>query len=705
MAAIENRTQSTSNTFGIPGVPFPIGTEYYRAPTPKAEVWDEDFTRIRKAGFHIVRSFSFWNWMEPAPGVYNLEVFDRLLDTAAKHNLYFWLDITLATHGACPEWLVKEHPDILMLNFKDEPHPADAHPAFPQGGQRHCYDHPAWEKYGGALLRHVINRYKDHPAMLIWGLWDGTSPAWPWRHGNKMPCYCLHTRERYRRWLQARFTLDEFNERYYRQYRHWGEVEPPRDKNNVIEMLSYFNFHYENLCQRLQWMVDETKKIDPIHETRAHAASTPRPWDELVAPIADSWGMSMGSNNLLTDGEPYKIADRAFCFDWSRSSGKSGRWWNEEIYSGMARGGVTWKKQTDPRELTMLLWMSLIGGASGTLFWQYRPEYLSFEGPGYNLIALDGEPTERFHAVTKAVGQIEQLSPHLPLVCPRAEVAIIYHPESQELFGLNEETQRFNSDLRGVYRTLWRMGIPADVVTPRMDWTGYKLIFLPNLALMDKDSLNRIEQTLDQSPETRLVMEGSFGIFDEKGVSSYNPPEGLADRLGFRVADFSAVTEYDIRQGLNVVATPYGEVTLTVPCGYAVLEPRNGSKSIATLGAESVAVRSQDERVTWFGFTLSAGFADYGNPLIVRGLTDEAGIAPPVEVEGDPISTEVRRSNNGGQLVFAMNMEPREARVSLRPSWPIEGASDLLNDTSLEVTDNTFQLSIPQWEVAVIHCT
>ena len=31
-------------------------------------------------------------------------------------------------------------------------------------------------------------------------------------------------------------------------------------------------------------------------------------------------------------------------FDWSRSAGRNGRWWNEEIYAGMSRGGVTWKK-------------------------------------------------------------------------------------------------------------------------------------------------------------------------------------------------------------------------------------------------------------------------------------------------------------------------------------------------------------------------
>ena len=92
-------------------------------------------------------------------------------------------------------------------------------------------------------------------------------------------------------------------------------------------------------------------------------------------------------------------------------------------------------------------------------------------------------------AAARAIGQIEGLSEHLPLECPRADVGIVYHPESQELFDYNDEDDRFLADLRGVYRTLWSEGITPDVITPRMDWSGYRQLFLPNLALMDEATL------------------------------------------------------------------------------------------------------------------------------------------------------------------------------------------------------------------------
>jgi len=684
-----------------PGTPFPIGVEYYRAPIPKLDVWDEDFARIRDAGFRIVRSFSYWSWMEPRPGTYELDDFDRLFDLAEKHGLYVWLDITLATHGACPEWLTREHPDIRAVDYRGQPSTPHAGPAYPQGGMIHCYDHPAWFEYGGNLLRHVVGRYKDRPNLLIWGLWDGVSPI---SAGGSL-CYCDHTLSRYKIWLRERFTLDELNERLLRRYRRWEDIEPPRSKHNIVEMLMYRRFHYENLADRLAWMVDEVRKIDPSHEARAHGAWTPRPWDEHCARCVDSWGMSMSSNNLLTSDDPYKIADRAFIFDVSRALGTDGRWWNEEIYAGMARGGVTWKKQSDPRELTTLLWMTLAGGAAGAMFWQYRPEYLSFESPGYNLVALDGEPTRRFEAVTEAIAGIEGLADHLPLACPRADVGIVYHPESQELFGFNDETDRFNADLRGVYRTLWSHGIPVDILTPRMDWSGYRMLVLPNVALMNDETRKRIERTLDESPETRMIAEGSFGLYSGDGQSSYDPPEGFAERLGVRVADFSAVTEYDITQGWNILETPYGPVPITSPCGYAVLEPRGDTQAIAILGDETLAVRTGDGRFTWYGLTLSAGFGDIGDPGIVLALTDDAGVEPPVAVEGDRVVPIVRRSRQGGWLVFAFNIERAEARATLRPRGQIGHATDLLTGSEMALQEGGFDLRIGPWGVAVVHCT
>ena len=687
-----------------PDTPFPIGVEYYRAPAPRPEFWDGDFARLSASGFHIVRSASYWNWMEPRPGQYELDDVDLLFDLAEKHNLYLWLDVMLGTHGAGPEWLTREHPDIVVVNREGQRIVHDAHPAYPQGACIHCYDHPAWREYGGALLRHVVNRYKDRPNMLIWGLWDGVNLSSAWtRMGLGYPCYCENTLARYKSWLRDRFTLDELNDRLSRRYRRWEDVEPPRAKDAVVEMLLFRRFHYENLAGHLRWMVDETAAIDPGHEVRSHGGWSPRPWDEICAPQVDSWGMSMPSSNLMNPPDAGKAADRAFAFEWSRALGRGGRWWNEEIYAGMSPGGVTWKKQSDPRALTILLWMTLAHGAAGSMFWQYRPEYMSFESPGYNLIAPDGEPTERFEAVVEAVAQIDGISEHLPFTYPPAEVAIVNHQSSQELFGYNGEDERFVADVRGVFRTLWNRGVPTDIVTPAMDWSRYKLLFLPNVTLMEDDVRERIERTLADSPDTRLVAEGTFGMYSPDGQTSYRPPEGLADLLGVRVADVDAITGDDITAGCNVLETDYGAVNVTTPCGYAKLQPSNGSRSAASLNGSTVAVSAMGGRFTWFGLTLSAGFGDTGNPAIVEGLLADAGVCRPVEVDCDGVVPVVRNSRAGGRLVFLFNLGLTAADVRVSTPWQSGNATDLLSGESLPVANGSVRTRVEPWRVGVLH--
>ena len=95
--------------------PFPVGTEYYRPPTPGSEFWDEDFNRISAAGMSIVRVWYSWNWVETMPNVYEFDDLDLLFDTAAKYRLKVWIDTPLGTHMAAPAWMLREHPDMRAV--------------------------------------------------------------------------------------------------------------------------------------------------------------------------------------------------------------------------------------------------------------------------------------------------------------------------------------------------------------------------------------------------------------------------------------------------------------------------------------------------------------------------------------------------------------------------------------------------------------
>ncbi len=327
-----------------------------------------------------------------------------------------------------------------------------------------------------------------------------------------------------------------------RRYRTWDDVDPPRSNDAIVEMILYRRFHYENAADHLGWMADLIDRLDGEHEQRSHGGSFPRVHDELVSPFIDSWGLSHHSADRLTSDDPCSVASECFGFQWCRMVGRNGRWWNEEIYGSFVGGLAPREKRTIPEESAVFLWLTLIEGAAGAMYWQYRPEYMTFESPGLSLAALDGGPTARWPAIEEAIRGIDAIADHLPLTIPRAEIAIGYSALSHEVFDYGGQNVLFLQQLRGMYRTLWKSSIPQDIVTPGMDWSAYDLVYLPNFAVLDDVAIARLRGVIEQPGGPRIIADGHFGTFASRGRWSFRPPEGLHDLIDTRLVDFCTIS-------------------------------------------------------------------------------------------------------------------------------------------------------------------
>ena len=680
---------------------FLLGVAYYRAPMPPAEFWDKDFGDIRRAGLRIVRTFSYWNWMEPQPGKYELEDFDRFFELAHKHDLLVWFDVTLATHGAAPEWMRRRHPDMRVVSSEGQFAVSRAGNAAPQGRQWHCYDHPKWREYGEGLLRTVVSRYKDAPNLLMWSVWDGVAPAAA-HYGFPKGCYCEHSISAYRNWLKQRFTLEQLNQKLHRRYRDWADVEPARSNSAIVEMMLWKEFQNEDLRDQVHWQVGVVRSLDDRHEIRGHGAHFPRIWDEISAREFDSWGFSSRSNGVLTSDDPYRFGDICFATDWSRSIGVGGRWWYEEIYAGMNPGSMHHKKQTTPQEISINMWMALARGGSGALFWQYRPEYMSFEAPGLNLVSLGGVRLPRLAAAEETARQIEKLKPHLPLSVPKAEAAIVYHEKSDLLHQFGKAGLEYREALRGTFRTLWKHNIPVDVVSPRMDWSRYKVVYLPKMAVLDKALVEKIRKTVTSGQGPRLVADGPFGTNSDNGRFSYDPPEGLSELFGVKTLDHSRVDAKDIRDGSNRLRLQMGEASITQECNYIGLQLSGQAEPIAWFGDEVVGMHTPDHRFSWITISLWDAFDDPARDEVLIPLMRSLGVEPSVETEGDRIIVQLARSGQEGTLMFLFNLEPRVAEAALAPKWAFSAARDLIENRALGVEGGRFRVKIPSGGVRVL---
>jgi hypothetical protein len=225
MGAVDPQTSSQ-------GEKFLLGVEYYRAPMPPQEFWDHDFAAIRKSGMRIVRTFSYWNWIEPQPGKYELDDFDRFFETARKHDLLIWFDLTLATHGAAPEWMMRKHPDMRVASATGQvalETPPMRLPRKPMA----LLHHPKWKEYGESLLRAVVGRYKDAPNLHVECMGRRGPDRRP-RSGSRLLLRPYHRRPS--AVAQAKVHPGAVERRLHRRYRDWADVAPGSD-SALVEML------------------------------------------------------------------------------------------------------------------------------------------------------------------------------------------------------------------------------------------------------------------------------------------------------------------------------------------------------------------------------------------------------------------------------------------------------------------------------------
>ncbi|MGH9583751.1 MAG: beta-galactosidase, partial [Bryobacteraceae bacterium] len=90
-----------------------IGVYYYPQAWPQNQ-WARDMRNIRKLGMEYVHMGEFsWYFEEPEEGKYNFDWLDKNVALAAKNGL----KVILCTSSAAPPvWLLKEHPDVLVVD-------------------------------------------------------------------------------------------------------------------------------------------------------------------------------------------------------------------------------------------------------------------------------------------------------------------------------------------------------------------------------------------------------------------------------------------------------------------------------------------------------------------------------------------------------------------------------------------------------------
>ena len=133
-----------------------FGAAYYHEyqPSPRLKT---DLDLMVDAGFSVIRvGESVWTTWEPEEGRFDLDWLQPVLDGAHERGIKAILGTP--TYAA-PPWLSRRYPEIAAETATGT--------RMPWGGRQEIdYTHPAFRFHAERIIRKIIARYADHPAVI-----------------------------------------------------------------------------------------------------------------------------------------------------------------------------------------------------------------------------------------------------------------------------------------------------------------------------------------------------------------------------------------------------------------------------------------------------------------------------------------------------------------------------------------------------------
>jgi beta-galactosidase GanA len=382
-----------------------IGAQYYRPPNPPASDWADDLRRMRDNGFDTVKFWACWSWLQLAPDRIDFGDLDRLMDLAADCQLRVVLNTILEN---APYWLEQAHPEARYRDADGRQIQLTAAMNTPGGGWPGlCFDNAPVLDAARRFLTRLAERYRDHPALRMWDVWNEPHLEPASYFPDRMYCYCPGSLAGFQRWLMNRYdSLQSLNETWARRYTDWAQVAPPRQFEAVPDLLDWRAYWFANLSRWLTLRAAAMRAADPAHEVMTHVALSgftgqlaTHTLDEftLTEPV-DVFGTSSFPAWLMGD-DP---VEHFFNLDAARDAAAGKPFWQAELQGGRGRrDGPRSTPHPSPDMLHLWMWNAYASGASGVMFWQWRPELLGPEAPGYGLCTPDGSPTSRSAAAAR----------------------------------------------------------------------------------------------------------------------------------------------------------------------------------------------------------------------------------------------------------------------------------------------------------------
>ena len=488
------------------------GVAYYYEYQPYERL-ERDLDLMAEARLSVIRvGESVWSTWEPEDGVFDLDWLEPVIEGAHARDIA----VVLGTPTyAMPPWLVRKYPEVTAERGTGR--------RIPYGHRQDAdYSHPAFRFHAERIARKVVERYRDHPAVV--GYQVDNEPGMELFHNRAaFQGFVDHLRRTYG-------TVEELNERWglvYWSHRisRWDELWAP-DGNTVASYdLAWRRYQSAITTDFIAWqaaLVRELARPDQFVTTcmaLTRPAFDPADLNRAldIAAVNPYYAMQ---DALALPPVPPGTAPRQF---WKRDMGP----WSIYQQADMTRGArdqapflvtetnalaIGESHQNHPAydgQWRQAAWALVARGARMVEYWHWHSIHYGHEEYWLGVLNHDGEPGRCYAEVARIAGELERAGEAVVDLEPEADVAILFstenrwtlgfHPPLAEADGRTPDRESYARIVDAFYEGLFAAKLQTALVFPQDLGTGeeiaarWPVLVVPALYAADDELLDRLD--------------------------------------------------------------------------------------------------------------------------------------------------------------------------------------------------------------------
>ncbi len=555
-----------------------FGAAYYHEYQPSPRL-DTDLDLMVGAGFSVIRvGESVWTTWEPEEGRFDLEWLAPVLDGAAKRGI----SVILGTPTyAAPPWLARRYPEIAGETGTGQ--------RMPWGGRQEIdYTHPAFKFHAERVIRKILGRYADHPAVIGYQV------------DNEPGALLFHNHGVFQRFVdelrQTYGNVDRLNEAWGLVYwshklSTWADLWTPDGNWQPQYDLAWRTFQAKLTTEFIAWQAGiareyaredqfvttciayERPTVDDANLTRALDVTAGNPYyamqDGLTVPstahtpqgwtTSGAWSLFMSGDRMYASKQaPYLITE-------TNAGAIGGAATNFPAFDGQ------WRQAA---------WAFVARGAEMIEYWHWHTNHFGTETYWIGILPHDQQPGRVYRELSRLGADFQRAGSRVVGLRPDAQVGMLYSARSK-----------------------WGLAFQAAFPQPGM-------AFVSALTDVDRRSYHRIFEafyrgTFEAGVAARIIHDNQIIDADQTTLD----PATVAEELPVLIVPGLLVADDALLIWLRDYAAAGGHLVIGPRTAYGDEEGRARTEVKPAHLADAAGVRYQE-------------FSNLGDPVPVTAASD-----------------------------------------------------------------------------------